>query len=103
MNDEQILNRLKEILEEAFEISPERVVLEAQLFGELDLDSIDAVDLAIKLQEMTGKRIKPEDFKTVRSVADVVGTVEVVRRLDLCDAVDALEQPGELVAPDGIS
>jgi len=76
MNDEQILNRIKEILEEAFEINPERVVPDAQLFGELDLDSIDAVDLAIKLQEMTGKRIKPEDFKTVRSVGDVVGTVK---------------------------
>jgi len=76
MNDEQILNRLKDILEDAFEISPDRVVPEAQLFGELELDSIDAVDLAIKLQEMTGKRIKPENFKTVRTVGDVIGTVK---------------------------
>ena len=76
MNDQQILDRLKEILEEAFEISPERVVPEANLFQELDLDSIDAVDLAIKLQQMTGKRIKPEEFKTVRTVGDVVSTVK---------------------------
>ena len=76
MTDEQILEKLKEILAESFEISPERVVPEAKLFTELDLDSIDAVDLAIKLQEMTGKRIKPEDFKTVRSVGDVVCTVK---------------------------
>ena len=76
MNDEQILERIKTILAESFEISPERVVPEAKLFEELDLDSIDAVDLAIKLQEMTGKRIKPEDFKTVRTVGDVLGTVK---------------------------
>ncbi|WP_263768851.1 acyl carrier protein [Propionivibrio soli] len=76
MSDEQILERLKAILFDAFEISPERVVPQAKLFDELDLDSIDAVDLAIKLQEMTGKRIKPEDFKTVRSVDDVVSTVK---------------------------
>lgn len=76
MNDQQILDRLKEILEEAFEIGPERVVPEANLFQELDLDSIDAVDLAIKLQQMTGKRIKPEEFKTVRTVGDVVSTVK---------------------------
>lgn len=76
MNDEQILDRLKEILEESFEISPERVVPEANLFKELDLDSIDAVDLAIKLQQLTGKRIKPEDFKMVRTVGDVIGTVK---------------------------
>ena len=76
MNDEQILDKLKEILEDAFEISPERVVPEASLFEELDLDSIDAVDLAIKLQQLTGKRIKPEDFKTVRTVGDVLSTVK---------------------------
>ena len=76
MNDEQILDRLKAILEEAFEISPERIVPTAGLFTDLDLDSIDAVDLAIKLQQLTGKRIKPEDFKTVRSVGDVVATVK---------------------------
>lgn len=76
MNDEQILDRLKTILEESFEITAERVVPEANLFKELDLDSIDAVDLAIQLQQMTGKRIKPEDFKTVRTVGDVVNTVK---------------------------
>jgi acyl carrier protein len=76
MNDEQILDKLKGILEEAFEISADRVVPEASLFEELGLDSIDAVDLAIKLQQLTGKRIKPEDFKTVRTVGDVISTVK---------------------------
>ena len=76
MNDQQILDRLKEILAEAFEIDPLRVVPEASLFGDLDLDSIDAVDLAIKLQQMTGKRIKPEEFKTVRTVGDVIVAVQ---------------------------
>lgn len=76
MNDEQILDNLKKILEESFEITPERVVPEAKLFEELDLDSIDAVDLAIHVQQMTGKRIKPEDFKTVRTVGDVINTVK---------------------------
>lgn len=78
MTDEQILEKLKAILAEAFEINPERVTPEAKLFEELELDSIDAVDLAIKLQEMTGKRIKPEDFKTVRTVGDVISTVHLL-------------------------
>ena len=76
MNDQQILDSLKKILEESFEIIPERVVPEAKLFEELDLDSIDAVDLAIQVQQMTGKRIKPEDFKTVRTVGDVINTIK---------------------------
>jgi acyl carrier protein len=78
MTNEEILERIKNILAENFEISPEQVVPEAYLFGDLDLDSIDAVDLVIKLQEMTGKRIKPSDFKAVRTVGDVVNAVHLL-------------------------
>ncbi|MGH8618537.1 MAG: acyl carrier protein [Burkholderiales bacterium] len=75
MTDDEILARLKAILTETFEVDPARVTREARLFDELDLDSIDAVDLAIKLQELTGKRIRPEQFKNIRTVGDVVGAV----------------------------
>lgn len=75
METNEILEKLRAILFEAFEIEPERIKLETHLFTELDLDSIDAVDLAIKVQEMTGKRIKPEEFKTVRTVQDVIQTI----------------------------
>ncbi len=78
MTDEQILEKLRAILADSFEIDPARVTPAAHLFEELDLDSIDAVDLAIKLQEITGKRIKPEDFKSVRTVGDVIGTVQTL-------------------------
>lgn len=78
MADDEILERLRVILHETFEIEPSRVVPSAQLYGELDLDSIDAVDLAIQVQEMTGMRIKPEDFKSVRTVGDVVATVHTL-------------------------
>ncbi|CAJ0772951.1 acyl carrier protein [Ralstonia chuxiongensis] len=76
MTDTEILERIRTIFKENFDIDPARVTPEAHLFEELDLDSIDAVDLAIKLQEMTGRRIKPEEFKTVRTVGDVIGAVE---------------------------
>ncbi|AKC72553.1 acyl carrier protein [Pandoraea oxalativorans] len=78
MTDEEILSRLRIILHDTFEIEPERVTPEAHLFEELDLDSIDAVDLAIQLQRMTGKRIKSEDFKNVRTVSDVVASVHML-------------------------
>ncbi|NOU41374.1 MAG: acyl carrier protein [Methylotenera sp.] len=78
MTDDEILGKLKSIFAETFEISPETVKMETHLFEDLDLDSIDAVDLAIKLQTMTGKRIKPEDFKSVRTVGDVVGVAQIL-------------------------
>ena len=74
MTDAEILDRLRDILVENFEIIPEAVTLDAHLYETLGLDSIDAVDLAIKVQQLTGKRIKAEDFKHVRTVGDVVTT-----------------------------
>jgi acyl carrier protein len=76
MTQTQILSRLRELLADTFEIDPSRVTPEADLYRDLDLDSIDAVDLAIKLQEMTGKRIKPDEFRSVRTVNDVMLAVD---------------------------
>ncbi|MGF6809605.1 acyl carrier protein [Paraburkholderia sp. Clong3] len=76
MTETEILGRIRAIFQENFAIEPQRVTPDANLFEDLDLDSIDAVDLAIKLQEMTGRRIKPENFKSVRTVGDVIGAVE---------------------------
>jgi acyl carrier protein len=59
-------------LEETFGLDRTRITREARLSEDLDLDSIDAVDLAVKLQKATGARIAPEVFKRVRTVGDVV-------------------------------
>lgn len=75
LTDESILEKIQEMLLENFEIEKDRVMLSSRLFEDLDLDSIDAVDMAIRLQQMTGKRIKPEDFKAVRTVEDVAAVV----------------------------
>lgn len=73
---EQILQALTRILVDEFEIDEADISPTASLYEELDLDSIDAVDLVIKLQQMTGKKIKPEEFKAVRTVDDVVSAIE---------------------------
>lgn len=78
ISDEEILDKLREVLRDTFEIDPARVAPGAHLFTDLELDSIDAVDLAIQVQEMTGMRIKPEDFKNVRTVGDVIATVHTL-------------------------
>lgn len=75
MTDQEILEKLQAILQDTFEIEPERVRRDTNLFTDLDLDSIDAVDLAIQLQNLTGKRIQPQDFKEVRTVEDVISQV----------------------------
>ena len=59
-----------------FEVEPDNVQPESRLYEDLDIDSIDAVDLVVRLKEMTGKKIEPEQFKSVRSVQDVVQAVD---------------------------
>ncbi len=75
MTKEEILKQIQEMLASLFELDPEDIKLESKLFEELELDSIDAVDLVVKLQKTIGKKIMPEDFKTVRTVQDVVDVV----------------------------
>jgi len=71
-NEQEIFNRVADILEELFEIDRADITLESNLYEDLDIDSIDAVDLVVELKKVTGKKIKPDDFKAVRSVNDVV-------------------------------
>lgn len=72
---EEIAEKLKEIMVNDFEISEDLIKPEANLFKDLEFDSIDAVDLAVKLQQYTGKRIQPQDFKEIRTFEDVVNAV----------------------------
>ncbi len=74
MNKEEIYTTLKDVLIDLFEIDEADIKPEANLYEDLDLDSIDAVDLAVKITEITGKRVNPEDFKKVVTVQDLVDT-----------------------------
>ena len=78
MSREQIVERLKTYLQELFEVPAEKIRPDARLYEDLDLDSIDAVDLVVKLQELTGRKMKVEEFKSVRTVDDVVNCIHAV-------------------------
>lgn len=75
MDRDEIFERLRNYLVDLFDIPADRIALDSRLRDDLDLDSIDAVDLIVKLQELTRVRIDPEQFKSVRTVGDVVERV----------------------------
>lgn len=77
-NTNDIYEKLKEILISTFEIDASDITPESHLYEDLDIDSIDAVDLVVQLRELTDKKIKPEDFKSVRTVQDVVNAIEAL-------------------------
>ncbi len=74
-NQEEIYQRIVSVLEELFEIDPQQVSPQSHLYEDLDIDSIDAVDLVVELKKITGKKLQPDDFKSVRNVQDVVDAI----------------------------
>jgi acyl carrier protein len=74
-NREQILAAIRELMVEMFELDKVSITPEARLYEDLDFDSIDAVDMIVRLKELTGKAVKPEDFKSARTIGDVVEAV----------------------------
>ena len=78
MTKDDILRRIAAIMEETFEIDPAKVKPEARLYDDLEIDSIDAVDLIVQLKPLIGAALKPEAFKAVRTVADVVDVVHAM-------------------------
>ena len=72
---EQIFAELQKIMHKLFELDPQQIKLDSKLYEDLDLDSIDAVDLIVHLQSFTNKKFKPEEFKAVKTIGDVVDVI----------------------------
>jgi len=76
MHKQDIYQQVVDMLVKLFEIDADDIKPESKLYEDLELDSIDAVDLIVHLQKTTGRKIKPEMFKSVRTVQDVVDAID---------------------------
>ena len=72
MGKDALFALVVDLLADMFALEKSTLSLQSNLYEDLDIDSIDAVDLAVKLKQMTGKRLQPEVFKTIRTIGDVV-------------------------------
>lgn len=78
MDKDLLYAKIKDILVDQFEVDESAISLDANLYEELEIDSIDAVDLLVQLKELTGKKISPEVFKDVRTIGDVLDALTVL-------------------------
>lgn len=76
MTRDEIFTELKAVLVKSFMLDESAITLDADLYADLDFDSIDAIDLAAKIHGVTGKQLKPEQFKGVRTIGDAVDAIE---------------------------
>lgn len=72
---EKIFEAVRAMMAETFELEPERVTRAARLYEDLDLDSIDALDMVVKLQEIIHRRVEEQELRALRTVGDVVEMV----------------------------
>jgi acyl carrier protein len=72
---DEIYRKVTTILVDLFEIDPNSVSEDALLYDDLDIDSIDAIDLIIELKFYTGKKVPPEEFKSIKTVGDIVNKI----------------------------
>lgn len=80
MHKNEIYQEVTGLLVKLFELDASDITPASRLYEDLELDSIDAVDMVVHLQKRIGRRIKPEIFKSVRTVQDVVDAVDQLTR-----------------------
>lgn len=76
MTRQELLEQLTATLEELFDIEPEEVKEEARLYDDLDIDSIDTMDLVLRLRQQRNAEISQELFKETRTVGQVLDVLE---------------------------
>ena len=79
---DDIYQLLRKLLADMFEVPEEDIQPSANLYEDLDIDSIDAVDLVVELRAITGKQIDPDEFKAVRTVEDVINAVAKIAEVE---------------------
>ena len=72
MTQQQVLERVRRVLEKDFRIPPERVTREATFRGTLGLDSLDAVDLIYLVCVEFELKPTVESFTELATVGQVV-------------------------------
>lgn len=82
MNKAEALEKFRDFLESEFDIPREKVLLTASLYEDLELDSIDAIDLISWLATLTGERMAPKDFFDARTVEDLLNVLHDKNILD---------------------
>lgn len=81
MTREEIARIVNEVFEESFEIEPERLVQEANVFLDLGLDSLDTVDLVVAIQKRFGVQVRDDErVRAIRTLGDVVSFIEAVQK-----------------------
>ncbi len=72
---EEIFSMVRDVLVSEFEIDFEKALSGAHLVDDLDLDSIDAIDLAVRLEQKYEQTLEEDELKSLETIGDIVNLV----------------------------
>ncbi len=72
MDRQNMFSQIADYLVSSFDVPRDLITPDADLVDQLNLDSIDAIDLMVRIQEITGRKVSPDEFKSVRTINDVL-------------------------------
>ena len=75
LSKDEIYTHIERVIGELFEVDVDQLSLDARLYDDLDIDSIDTIDLLIELKKIIGKEIDPQAFKNATTIGDVVDVI----------------------------
>jgi acyl carrier protein len=73
---DEIYGWVKDVLKREFQLADDELTPAAHLVDDLDLDSIDAIDMAIRLEEKTGLSFEEDDLKSIQTIQDAVDFID---------------------------
>lgn len=76
MQRQELVEKINATLMEHFELSPEKLRPDAHIIDELQLDSLDAVDMLVHLEDKLGKKLDVEKLRDARTLNDIYNLVE---------------------------
>ena len=73
---DEIIAMVTDVLQQEFDFADADLKLETHLVDDLDLDSIDAIDMAVRLEERTGLHFEDDDLKSLLTIRDIVDKID---------------------------
>ena len=67
----EIIQQVNQLMKTGFEIPEEKLIPSATLVGDLGLDSLDAVDMLVYIEETLGVKVEGERLASVKTLQDV--------------------------------
>ena len=71
-----VLNQIRDVVVKKFKVQPENVNAATRLREDLNVDSLDAVELIMELEDTFNVKISDDEAQKLKTIGDIVSFIE---------------------------